>query len=223
MRKESRRNKKRRGEERRIETRQKRREKNIRDENVVQYSIVQCSVVQYNIAQYSIVQCNITISPFILSLPLPISFSYALFPCHPLSTSGWTAVGPPHMRKHLLYEEGTSSSGALKSPGQLLEAVRTNVFHSPIFAKYLEMLVAFFGICSYFAFSCPVESCRVVSCSVAFHRGVAQSLFSCPEYCTMLHCTVLQCTALFCAICLCCVLLSVLCCYSVELSCIMLS
>ena len=56
---------------------------------------------------------------------------------------GWSTVGPPHKRKHLLYEQesknNSSSNESVKTPGQLLEAIRTNVFHSSIFAKYLNM------------------------------------------------------------------------------------
>lgn len=55
---------------------------------------------------------------------------------------GWQVVGPPHKRRHLLYDESRRSSSsslvADETAGEVLDRVRKALFHSVAFAKYLK-------------------------------------------------------------------------------------
>ena len=109
------------------------------------YSALHHSTLHFKLFNSTLLYCtllyiwlfNIQVSLYFISLPC------TFFICSPVQ--GWSTVGPPHKRKHLLYEQEAKNNGsnneAVKTPGQLLEAVRTNVFHSSIFAKYLNMWV----------------------------------------------------------------------------------
>ena len=62
----------------------------------------------------------------------------------------WELVGPPHKRRHLLYNTDTPSSPSdapstddrklSDQVGKQLDAIRREVFRSPVFAKYLQVI-----------------------------------------------------------------------------------
>lgn len=68
------------------------------------------------------------------------------------ASAHWELVGPPHKRRHLLYAteaaeatNGSHSSGetALSDAvGERLDAIRREVFRSPLFARYLQIVTS---------------------------------------------------------------------------------
>jgi hypothetical protein len=58
---------------------------------------------------------------------------------------GWTTVGPPHKRKHMLYSADSNNDTTDKA-GDLLDNVRKALFHSKAFAKYLHRLTALIAV-----------------------------------------------------------------------------
>jgi Rps23 Pro-64 3,4-dihydroxylase Tpa1-like proline 4-hydroxylase len=53
--------------------------------------------------------------------------------------NGWNIVGPPHKRRHLLYDEELEIKDKCNS-GELLNDIRNQVFRSPQFIRYLHRL-----------------------------------------------------------------------------------
>lgn len=57
-----------------------------------------------------------------------------------LSERGWSLVGPPHKRRYLRFQP--SSDDREDSTGKILQSVRSALFRSKVFVKYLQILTS---------------------------------------------------------------------------------